>query len=159
MDRFWLRSSKTDYKDDSREALDPFRFRYVHFELGDPDNKWDPLIGETNEGAFRHTIQTDDVIAVVREPFSGTKAGVLADHTIAFDHNLLTSLVGNHPFAASDSDRFDRLIVNRNKINKRVRSIRRSLEGRHIDNLVNDHAKIGQFPKREAHRSIMRHIE
>jgi hypothetical protein len=88
------------------------------------------------------------MIAVVREAFSWTETREFADYAITFDDNLLTQLISNHPFPASNSDRFGRLIIDRDRVSKRVGPVRRRLKCWHIDNSVDEHTKISQFSKR-----------
>ena len=123
-------------------------FWHIHLELRDADNKRRPGIRETDESTFCQAIRTDNVITVVRESFSRPQARVLAHYAISLDDNFLTGLITDHPFPAADGDRFDRLIIDRDKVNKRVGPIGRRFECRHVNNLVDDHAKIRQFPKR-----------
>jgi hydroxymethylpyrimidine/phosphomethylpyrimidine kinase len=92
------------------------------------------------------------VIAVVREPFSRAQPRVFADHAISFDDIFLAGLIGNDPFPSPDRNRLDGLIVDRDKVNERIRPVRRRLECRHIDNLVDEDAEIVQFPKHGAHK-------
>src|ERR1700733_13797151 len=133
--------------------------RHLHLERRDTHHKGHPLVRESNEGTFCHTVQTNNVIAVVGEPFSRPQTRVLAHDAVSFDHNLLTGLIRYNPFAASDRYRFHRLIVNRDKVNKWIRSVRGRLECLHVDNLVDNHTEIGHFPKRYAHVPTMRHVE
>src|SRR5260370_13199220 len=122
-------------------------FWHLHLESRYARNEWHALIRNSDEGTLRHAVRTDYVIALVREPFSRTETRKLADHAVTFDDNLLTQLVSDHPFSASNSDRFGRLIIDRDKVNKRVGSVRWRLECWHIDNFVDEHAKIRQFSK------------
>jgi hydroxymethylpyrimidine/phosphomethylpyrimidine kinase len=124
---------------------------HIHLKLRDPHDKRHPRIRQADESTFRHAIQTDDVIAVVGEPFPRPQARVFPANTVSLDHYLLAGLISNYPFPASNRNRFDRLIVDRDKVRKRVRPVRRRFERRHINNFVDDHAKIGQFPKHRAH--------
>jgi hypothetical protein len=88
------------------------------------------------------------MIAVVRKPLSRPQTRIFADDTVPFDDDLFASLVADHPFSAPDCYRLRRLIVERDKVNKRVRPVRWRFESGHEDNLVDYHPKIGQFPKR-----------
>ncbi len=117
-------------------------FRHLHLESRYARNEWHALIRDSDEGTLRHAIRADYVIAVVRETFPWTETRKFADDAVTFDDNLLTQLVSDDPFPASNSDRFGRLIVDRYKVNKRVGSVRWRLECWHIDNFVDDHTKI-----------------
>src|SRR5271166_5150891 len=134
------------------ESLSPYAspldsIWHLHLESRYARNKRHALVRNSDEGTLRHTIRTDYVVALVRETFSRTKTRKLADHAVTFDDNLLTQLVSDHPFPASNGDRFGRLIINRNKVNKRVGSVRWRLQCWHIDNFVDEHTKIRQFSK------------
>src|SRR5271157_1074839 len=134
------------------ESLSPYAspldsIWHLHLESRYARNKRHALIRNSNEGTLRHTIRTDYVVALVRETFSRTKTRKLADHAVTFDDNLLTQLVSDHPSPASNSDRFGRLIINGDKVNKRVGSVRWRLQCWHIDNFVDEHTKIRQFSK------------
>ena len=123
-------------------------FWHLHLESRYARNEWQVLVGDSDEGTLRYTIRTDNMIAVVREAFSWTETREFADYAITFDDNLLTQLVSNHPFPASNSDRFGRLIIDRDRVSKRVGPVRRRLKCWHIDNSVDEHTKISQFSKR-----------
>jgi hypothetical protein len=120
---------------------------HLHLESRYPRNERYALIRNSYEGALRHAIRTDYVIALIGETLSRTKTRKLADHAVTFDDNLLTQLVSDHPFPASNGDRFGRLIIDRDKVNKRVGPVRWRLECWHIDNFVDEHTKIRQFSK------------
>jgi hypothetical protein len=117
--------------------------RHIHLKLRDPHDKRNPRIRQTDESTFCHAIRTNDVIAVVGEPFPRTQARIFSANTVSLDHYLLAGLISNYPFPASNRNRFPRLIVDRDKVRKRVRPVRRRFERRHINNFVDDHAKIG----------------
>jgi hypothetical protein len=116
--------------------------RHIHLKLRDPHDKRNPGIRQTDESTFCHAIRTNNVIAVVGEPFPRPQAWVFPANPVSLDHYLLAGLISNHPFPASNRNRFPRLVVDRDKVRKRVRPVRRRFERRHINNFVDDHAKI-----------------
>jgi hypothetical protein len=91
------------------------------------------------------------MVAVVGKPLTRSKVWEFTNNTVSLNYDLLTDLVGDNPFPAPDRDCLGRLIIDCYEINERIRPIRRRLKRRHIDELVDRHADIGQFAKHGIH--------
>lgn len=91
------------------------------------------------------------MVTVIGKPLTGAKVWEFTNNSVSLNHDLLTELVRDDPFPAPDRDCLRRLIIDRYEINERIRPVRRRLKRRHIDELVDRHADIGQFAKHGIH--------
>jgi hypothetical protein len=99
------------------------------------------------------------MVTVVGKPLSRPKVRKFTDHAVSLHHDLLAELISDDPFPATDRNRFRRLIVDCNKINKWIWPVWRRLERWHINEFIDRHAEIGQFAKHCTHEFILRHIQ
>jgi len=87
------------------------------------------------------------MIAVVRKLLAGAEPGALAHNLVAFNDHAGAVDLQQDPFAAEQGDHSVRSVVNRDKVNKRMRLIRRkSHSAMMVVEFIEPGREAGQFP-------------